>query len=189
MNGKQGRVGRAVDRYMSLDGDSYGDERERAVVTEAATFGFALGIYASLAVALVAAVLGALVLPAVLVALLAVPSWSAIWYAGRHAVDIGELAERAGLQVRVGTLVAVFGGVLLTVAAMGFTVLSGHGLVQLPTVDVVGPDATGIAASLVKGGVVGALGGALVGVVAIPLAARRRRRRAADAPWDEPDED
>lgn len=89
--------------------------------------------------------------------------------------------------MRLGTLVAVFGGLLLTVGAMAVTVLTGSGLVSLPPLDVIGPDASGLAASLVKGAVIGALGGGLIGLVMIPLAARRRR--AAAATEDEPDED
>lgn len=188
MTSKQGRVSRAVDRFMSLQTDGHTDERERAVFTEAATFGFGLGIYVNLAVALVAAVLGAVALPAVLLALLAVPSWTAMAYARRHGVDIEALADRAGLSVRLGTLVAVFGGLLLTVGAMAVTVLTGSGLVSLPPLDVIGPEASGLAASLVKGAVIGALGGGLIGLVMIPLAARRRRVAAA-ATEDEPDED
>ncbi|MEE6281893.1 hypothetical protein [Georgenia sp. MJ170] len=179
MNPKYGRrATRAAGRFMDLDGPAYGDEREKAVFTEAATFGFTLGIYANLVVALVSAVLGSLVVPTVVLALLAVPTWAALWYARRHDVEVDEIADRAGLKDQVTTFAVVFGGLIVTVGAMAFTVFTGHGLVRLPSLDVVGPDATGFMASLVEGAVIGGLGGSVVCLVVLLVSARKRTRRA-----------
>jgi len=168
-----GRVDRALDRMMALDSPVYGDERERAVFMESATFGMTVGLVASLGAAVVAAVLGTLVLPAVLLVAAAVPSWGTAFYAKRRGVDINELVGRVSLRERAGTVVLVFGAVTLTVAAMAWTVFTGHGLIELPTPDVVGPDADNVWASMLRGGMVGGLGGALVGLVAAVVGSRR----------------
>ena len=190
MSPKQERINHATSRFLDLGSPAHGDERERAVFAQAATFAFTLGIYANLVVALVAAVLGSLVLPTVVLALLAVPSWAAIWYARRHDVDVDDIAARVGLQDRIATLAVTFGGVLLTVGAMAVTVFTGHGLIQLPVLDVVGPEATGVMASLVKGGVIGGLGGGVLGLVAILVGQRMRARGSAAGPGgDDEDED
>lgn len=187
MTRTNGRFDRTVERIMALDSSVYGDERERAVFMEAATFGMTIGVLASLAVALVAAVLGSLLLPVVLIVLAGVPGWATMSYARRRGVDVTDLVGRVSLRERAGTIAVTFGGILLTLGAMAYTVFAGHGLVELPSVDVVGPDASGLAASMVRGAVIGAAGGAIIGLVAATVGSRWRRRRTADAAVDDED--
>lgn len=185
MNSTQGHTGSALERFMGLDRPSSGDERERSVLAESATLGFTISIYVNLAVALIAAVLGALVLPAVLLLLTAIPSWVTSSHARHHQVDIDELAARENSPTRFWTFLTVFAGILLVASAMAWTVFTGTGLVVLPPVDAVGPDATGIWASLVKGAVVGALGGVVVGFFALLISQGRKARKAAAAPAED----
>lgn len=186
MSRKQGALDRAADRMMGLESASYGDERERAVFMEATTFGYATTIYTGLTVALVAAVLGELLLPAVVLLLVGVPSWATIWYAGRRGVDVEELSGRAEGRVRTVVGAVVFGGIALALAAMAYTVFVGHGLVALPEIDLAGPDASGVMASLVRGAVIGGAGGLLVGAVVLAV---KYRRGAAPRPVEDADED
>lgn len=188
MNRTHGALGRAADRVMGLDSAAYGDERERAVFMEAATFGYAVATYVTIGVALVAAVFGTLLLPVVLLLVCGLPSLSAIWYAGRRGVDVDELAQRAagGTKRTIGAI--VFGGFALTLAAMAWTVFTGHGLVPLPEVDVAGPEASGMLASMVKGGVIGGAGGLLLAAVTMAVKSRRTARTGG-AVDDDADED
>jgi tetrahydromethanopterin S-methyltransferase subunit B len=180
MRNTRGTLGRAADAVMALDSPAYGDERERAAFMEATTFGFTIGIYVNLAVAFVAAVLGGLLLPAVLLLVMAVPTWSAIWWASaRHGVDISDLADRAEPRSRTTVRLVVVGGMFLTVAAMAYTVFTGHGLAVPPHVDVTGPDTGGFVGGLVQGAVVGGMIGLLAFTV---LSATRRRRGTPPVP-------
>jgi hypothetical protein len=180
MRNTRGSLGRAADAVMALDSPTYGDERERAASMEAATFGFTIGIYVNLAVALVAAVLGGLLLPAVLLMVMAVPTWSAIWWASvRHGVDISDLADRGEPRRQTTVRLVVVGGMFLTVAAMAYTVFTGDGLVATPHVDVTGPDTGGLVGGLVQGGVVGGMIGLLAAGV---LSTVKKRRAARPAP-------
>lgn len=189
MSSKQGRVDRAVDRIMGLDGPGYGDERERAVVMEAGTWGMTVGIVASIGAALVAAVLGLLLAPVLLLVLSAVPAFATIGYAQRRGVDLNELNDRSPLSEKAWVFAVVFGGLALVVGAMAYTVFTGHGLVQLPDLELIGPDASGVGASMVRGAAMGGFGGLLVGMVAMLVGPRLRARRAAKAPAELPDED
>jgi hypothetical protein len=184
MNRKQGALGRAAERLMDMDSPSYGDERERAVFTEASTFGMSVGIYASLGLALVTAILGQLLLPVVLLVLMAVPAWATIWYGSRHGIDVTEMANRASRKERLRISAWTFGGIVLTAAAMLYTVLVGHGLIPVPEADL---SADGVVSSMVKGGLVGGIGGGLVGVIVSAVGSRRRK--AAPAAADEDDLD
>lgn len=188
MNIGQERTRSASERFIGLDGPTYGDERERAVLMEAATFGLTIGIFVNLGVALVASVLGALALPTVLILITAIPAWSMSWYSRRRKVDMEKLAFRGNPMDRVWTLVTVFGGMLLVVGAMVFTVFTGNGLVNLPTLDVIGPDASGIGASVVRGAAIGALAGLAIGLVAMLFAHRRKARKTATSLPDDEDE-
>lgn len=185
MNTRQERARSAPERFMDFGSVTYGDERERTILTEASTFGFSISLYVNLAVALVAAVLGGLALPTVLLLLTAIPAWSMGWYAKQRDVDLEELAARAGPLDRLGTLVTIFGGILLTVGAMIFTILTGNGLVAIPEVVVTGPAASGVWASLVKGAAFGSLGGGVIGFFFLLVNQRRRSRKAAAALPDE----
>lgn len=176
---------RLTDRIMDHDSPAHGDERERAVVTEASSFALTVGIFANIAVALVAAVLGAIALPVALVILAAVPAVATSWYAKQRAVDLDELASRVSPMSRVGTMVAVFAGILLVVIALGWTVFTGHGLITLPTPDVLGPDATGVAASMVRGAVIGGSVGVFIGFFALLIGMRRKARKSAQQTPDD----
>ncbi|MGC5629645.1 hypothetical protein ACPYO6_15530 [Georgenia sp. Z1344] len=153
-----------------------GDEREHAVANEAAAVGMSAGIYAGLGIALVAAVLGSLVVPVVAVALTAIPSWTMMLWARRRGVDLAELAGRlpARQKTRVWAVAGV--GLLLVLAALAWTLFTGDALVALPSVEVAGPDATGIAPSVARGAVIGGFAGLLVAVVTSYLPGRRRNR-------------
>ena len=174
MTRKDGRIDRTLDQIMALDSPVYGDERERALFMESATFGMTIGIFASLAAAIVSAIFGALVLPVVLLLLAALVSWATMYYAKRRGVDVNELVGRVALRDRARTIVVTFGGIVLVLAAIAYTVFTGHGLVEPPDLDLIGPDASGVGASMVRGAVIGAFGGGLVGLVASIVGSRRR---------------
>ncbi|GAB3810623.1 hypothetical protein GCM10028820_00480 [Tessaracoccus terricola] len=178
---------RITDMIMASDSPSYGDERERAVVTEAATFAIGISLFVNLAVALVAAVLGAIALPVVLIILAGSPALAMGWYAKQRSVDLNELASRITPTSRAGMLLAICVSFLLIIAAIGWTVFTGSGLVTIPVPDVIGPDATGIGASMMKGAVIGGLGGVLVGFVVMLLSKRRKQRYSAEPTGDELD--
>ncbi|WP_206515667.1 hypothetical protein [Georgenia faecalis] len=180
-----GALDRAVARMMDLDSPTYGDERERAVFMEATAFGQTLAIYLGLAGALVAAVLGQLLVPVVLLALMWVPSVASIWYASRRGVDVADMGSRASRKTRAGVAASIFGGLVLTCGAMLYTLLVGHGLVPVPEVDLTGPEHEGVLRSALTGALVGGAGGALVGAV---ISARKRRRTAAEPAGDDLDD-
>lgn len=167
---------RAADRLLALDSASYGDERERAVFMEATTFGYMPTIYVSIAVAVVTAVLGQLLLPVVLLLLVGLQSWATIWYAGRHGVDVSDLAFRAETHLKRNAGIVVFGGFAVVLAALGYTVFTGHGLLELPALDL----GSGALGSALRGGVVGGGGGLLVGAVVMAVKGRRRTRVPAE---------
>lgn len=188
MTSKLRAIDRAVDRMMDLDSPTYGDERERSVFMAAATFGMTLGMLTCLAVAVVAAVLGALLLPVVALILMGVPSWATISYARRRGVAVDELADRGTPGQKAWSMAIVFGGAVITMAAMAYTVFTGHGLVQVPSIEIAGPHAIGVAPSMVRGGIIGGAVGACLGLLAMIIGPRLRARRAAAAP-EEVDED
>lgn len=166
-------------RFMGLlVGTPVGDEREQAVVAESSTVGFVVGLYANMAIAFAAAALGSLAVPTILLLISAIPAWATTVYARRQGVDFEDLVARSSPFARIGTLLAVFIGYLLVVAAMAWTVFTGQGIVPMPAIDV-GPDSTGIVASMVRGGVIGAMGGLLLGPVFLLLGQRRKRRLQA----------
>ncbi|PYF98431.1 hypothetical protein SAMN05216184_11188 [Georgenia satyanarayanai] len=184
MRTTNGALDRAADRLMALGSASYGDERERAVFMAATTFGYMVTTYVSIAVALVAALFGQLLLPVVVLLLVGLPSWSAIWYSGRRGVDVTELAFRAEPRIKRTVGALTFGGFALVLAALAVTVFTGHGLLELPALDT-----SGALGSMVKGGVVGGAGGLLVAAVAMAVQNHRRTRGGAPAQEDTPEED
>lgn len=181
MKSTHGARDRAADRLLALDSVSYGDERERAVFMEATTFGYMLTIYTSIAVAVVAAVLGQLLLPVLLLLLLGLQSWATVWYAGRRGVDVSDLALRAEPALRRNAGLVVLGGLALTLAALAYTVFGGHGLLDLGAPDM----DSGPLASMLRGGIVGGAAGLAIATVGMAVRGRRKARGGAPA-GDEP---
>lgn len=184
MKSTYGARDRAADRLLALDSASYGDERERAVFMEATTFGYMLTIYVSIAVAVVTAVLGQLLLPVVLLLLIGLQSWATAWYAERRGVRISDLAFRAEPALKRNAGLIVFGGMAVVIAALAYTVFTGHGLLDLGTPDL----DSGALASGLRGGVVGGGAGLLIAAVGMAVQSRRKARGGAPAE-DEVDEE
>jgi hypothetical protein len=180
MTSIRGARDRAADRLLALDSASYGDERERAVFMAATTFGYMVTVYVSMAVAVLTALVGHLLLPVLLMLLVGLQSWATLWYSGRRGVDVSELAFRAAPGTKRTVGIVVFGSFALILAALACTVFTGHGLIDLPAVDV----RSGALGSMVKGGVVGGGAGLLVGAVAMAVQNARRARRGAPAADD-----
>lgn len=168
-------LGRAADRLMDLDSPVYGDERERALVMEAYTFGATATIYVCIGAAVVSAVLGGLLLPVALLLAAALPSFASIWYARRRGVDLLAMSERATPRERRTAVVTVVGGMLVVLGAMLVTVRTGHGLVPLPE-----PSGTisGTLDDVLVGAILGGIGGGLIGLV-VQLVRGRTRAAAA----------
>ena len=153
---------------------THGDEREQAVVNEASAVGLVAGIGAGYLAALVAAILGSLLWPVVLVALSTVSSLVTLVRAQRRGVDMDELASRAPGRLRALVWAGIATTLLLTLAAMLYTLTTGHGLLTAPELQVAGPEASGVGASLARGAVIGGMVGVVIAVVA-SLRPRRRR--------------
>ncbi|MEE6273461.1 hypothetical protein [Georgenia wangjunii] len=187
MKNTKGALDRAADRLMGADSPTYGDERERAVFMEASTFGNTIGIYVSLAAALVAALLGQVLLPVVLLLVMATPTWVAMWYASRRDVDISAMADLADRRTKVTVAVVTFGGIVLVGAAMLYTVMAGHGVIPVPDIDLGAGGSDGVGASMVRGGLIGAIGGGLVAAV-LSVRGSRKRARATEPLEDEVDD-
>ncbi|MGW6128844.1 hypothetical protein ACWFNE_02330 [Cellulomonas sp. NPDC055163] len=180
---EHGILGRAADRLMDLDSPVYGDERERALVMEAYTFGATATVYVCIGAAVVSAVLGGLLLPVVLLVTATLPSFASIWYARRRGVDLLAMSERATPRERRTTVLTMVGGVLVVLGAMLVTVRTGHGLVPLPE-----PSGTvsEVLDSLVVGAILGGIGGGLLGLV-VQLVRRRTHPAAAGTHGDDGD--
>ena len=129
--------------------------------------------------------LGHLLLPVLLLVLVGLQSWATLWYAGRHGVDVSELAFRAEPRLKRNAGLVVFGGFAVVLAALACTVFTGHGLLAPPALDL----ESGLFASMVKGGVVGGGGGLLVGAVVMAVKDRRARRAGGGPAGDELVED
>lgn len=177
MNSKQTALDKAADRLMDLDSAAYGDERERSVFMEASAFGMTLGIYASLVVAFVTALMGSLAAPAVALLLVGIPSWSTIWYASRRGVDVQSMASRAHRKDQVRTMFIMGGGLVLVAVAMSYTVWSGHGLIPVPQLDLMADTA---GRSLARGATIGGAIGGLLALVMIALKSRRNPQHRAE---------
>ncbi|WP_258725313.1 hypothetical protein [Cellulomonas sp. NS3] len=176
-------LGRAADRLMDLDSPVYGDERERALVMEAYTFGATTTVYVCIGAAVVSAVLGGLLLPVALLLVATLPSFASMWYARRRGVDLLAMSERATARERRTAVLTLMGGVLVVLGAMLVTVRTGHGLVPLP-------EPTGTASEVLDdvlvGGILGGIAGGAVGLV-VQLV-RRRTRPVADGAEDGDDD-
>src|SRR5690606_23992459 len=98
----------------------------------------------------------------------------------RH-VELHDMVERVPPRQRRPTFAVVYGTMFLIVVAIGFTVWTGHGLITLPDIEVTGPHASGPAASMARGAVIGGAAGVLaVAAVGAVLARKRRRANPAD---------
>lgn len=173
----QSMLGRAADRLMDLDSPVYGDERERALVMEAYTFGATATVYVCLGGAVVSAVLGSLLLPVALLVASTLPSLASTWYARRRGVDLLAMSERATPRERRTAVLVVVVGTLVVLGAMLVTVRTGHGLVTVP-------EPTGTVSEVLDdvlvGAILGAMGGGVLGLVVQLM--RRRTRPTADHP-------
>lgn len=172
---KPSTLSAAVDRLMNST-QGPGDERERAIAAKASSFGVVMGIYAGLLLALTTAVFGSLLVPVVIFILLGVSSWSAIWYAHRHHVDLHALASQAGAFAKASAFAAVAGGFLLILGAMAVTIFTGHPLIDLPAAELTGPNATGTGASFVRGAIIGGFLGCAGGLAALLISIKKPAR-------------
>lgn len=174
-------LGRAADRLMDLDSPVYGDERERALVMEAYTFGATVTVYACVGAAVVSAVLGGLALPVALLLASVLPAVASTWYARRRGVDLLAMSERVTPRERRTAVLSVAGATIGVLALMLFTVRTGHGLVPLPA-----PTDRGqhVLENMLLGGILGGMVGGIAGGVT-----RLARRRRATATEDDDTED
>ncbi|MEX5270000.1 hypothetical protein [Kocuria sabuli] len=164
---------RAAQRIMDLDSPAYGDERERAVFMEASSFGLTTGLFIGLLGALVASVFGLLLLPVVLLVLTVLPSAAALWYAGRRGVKLQELAENAGSRSTTVNTVVIGAAMVLTFAAMTYTVLTGHPVLPAPSLEATPGE------GLLGGMAQGALIGGMLGGLALIIGSVRDFRRTS----------
>lgn len=168
-------ISAVVDKLMDSS-QAPGDERERAIAAKASSFGVVMAVYAGLLLGLITAIFGSLLVPVVTLLLLGISSWSAIWYAQRHHVDMYALASQAGAFAKASAFAAVAGGMLLMLGAMAFTVFTGHALIELPAADIVGPNAAGAGASFVRGAIIGGFIGCIGGLIALLISIKKPKQ-------------
>jgi hypothetical protein len=170
---------RFAGRMMDLDSPAYGDERERAVVMEASSFGLLMGLYAGLLSALLASVFGFVLLPVILLVGTILPLAAALWYAKRRGVSMEQLTENtAAKSTMVHTV--VFGAVgMLTFAAMTYTVFTGLALLPLSHFDVTSGEGAWVGA--IRGGVIGGMLGSLATIIGGTLSFRRAHRHSDES--------
>jgi hypothetical protein len=166
---------RMADRVMDLDSRAYGDERERAVFMESSSFGLTTALYLGLFGAIVSAVLGLVLVPVLLLAMVILPGAAAAWYARRRGVDLQQLAENAGERSTMIALVSFGAGTVLTFGAMSYSVISGDPLLSPPSIDVTFGD--GFAGGAAQGALVGGMIGGLAAVAGVVHSYRRASRR------------
>lgn len=172
---KPSALSAAVNKLMdSTQGP--GDERERAIAAKASSFGVVMGVYVGLLAALITAIFGSLLVPVIVFILLAVSSWSAIWYAHHHHVDLHALVSQAGAFAKASAFAVVAAGFLLTLGAMAVTVFTGHPLIELPAAELTGPNATGTGASFVRGAIIGGFIGCIGGLGALLVSIKKPAR-------------
>lgn len=179
MTRKRNVLDRAAERVMDLDSPAYGDERERAVFMESSSFGLTTGLYLGVLGAVVASIFGLVLLPVALLVMTILPSAAAMWYAKRRGVNPQELAENAGARSTMVGIVVYGAAMVLTFAAMSYTVFAGQPVLPAPSLEVVPGEGFvgGMAQGAVIGGVLG--GGAAIvgGVVSFRRANRQRQIR------------
>lgn len=161
---------------MDLDSPAYGDERERSVFMESNAFGLTVGLYAGLLGAVIAAAFGQFLLPTALLVLTSVlPSLAALWYAQRRGVNPQKLAESAGARSTMVGIVVFGAGMVLTFAAMAFTVFAGHPLISPLQFDVTPGE--GFVGGMAQGAVVGGMIGGAAAIIGGVSGYRRANRR------------
>ena len=174
MTRRPSMLDRVAGRMMDLDSPAYGDERERAVFMEASSFGLTTGLYTGLLSALAAAVFGFMLLPVILLVVTILPAAAALWYARRRNVDVQKLAENAGARSTMVSIV-VFGAMMvLTFAAMTYTVFTGHPLLPAPRLEVTPGE--GFFGGMAQGAVIGGMIGGFAAIVGGILSFRRAHR-------------
>ena len=177
MTRKPSRLDRAAERIMDLDSPAYGDERERSVFMESNAFGLTIGLYAGLVGAFIAAVFGLFLLPVTLLVLTTMlPSLAALWYAKRRGVNPQKLAENAGARSTMLGIVVFGVGMVVTFAAMAYTVFAGQPLISPPQFDVTPGEGFfgGMAQGAVVGGMIGGAAAIIGGVHGYRKANRTR---------------
>lgn len=173
---------RVASGVMDLESPAYGDERERAVFMEAGHFGLTIGLYLGLLVAMVAAAFGLILLPVVLVFVTVLPSAATHWYARRRGVHLNALAEKSGARSTLISIVATCSVMMLTFAAMAYTVFAGQPLIPLPSIEVTPGE--GFFGGMAEGATIGGILGGLAGVVGAIFAYRKANRDVADGDRD-----
>ncbi|ROR73966.1 hypothetical protein [Bogoriella caseilytica] len=163
------------------DSPAYGDERERAILTEAATLAMQVGSYLCFAGALLTALFGNILAPAVLILAGTVPSYSMMWYASRRGVDAHALAARAPMRSIGGAMALVTLSLVGSAAAIAFTIWQGEGILPgLPFADI------GLSPYVGVGMAVGTVLGLTLAILGLAKDRRSARERdSAEAPDEE----
>lgn len=164
---------------MDLDSPAYGDERERAIFMESSSFGLTIGLYVGLLSALVASLFGLVLIPVVLLVVTILPATAAHWYASRRDVNIQKLAENAGARSTMINIIVSGAGMVLTFAAMTYTVLAGQPLLPTPGFDITPGE--GVFGGMVQGAVIGGMLGGLAAIVGGVLSFRSVHRHRDDS--------
>lgn len=157
-----------------------GDEREQSVYNAGGTLGMYTGMYLCFSTALGFALFGHVLVPMVLIILAAVPSLIMIFYSERRGVDAFAILARNQSRTVGASNAAGLVLVLLIVAAMLYTTISGAGLLEFEFA----PAWAERLESVGRGAAQGAVGGYLWAVTLV-----RRRRREHEAELTAPDEE
>lgn len=175
MNRKHSTLDKAAERLIDIDNVNHGDERERAIYMEAATFGMTLGVWGCFFASLVFAVFGQILLPIVLICVAMIPSYGTLWFASRRGVSTLDLLSRGSYRSGLASAVGFAVILLLTLAAMIYSAYFGRGLLQFKlTFEVVGD---GLAEAAAQGALIGAGIGAVLGVIWVALIIRGHKRK------------
>lgn len=174
MTRRPNTLDRLVERVMDLDSPAYGDERERAVFMESTTFGLTTGIYLGLLGAVVASLFGLVLLPVALLAMAILPGVAALWYARKQDVNLHELAENAGARSTMLAIVVFGSAMVVTFAAMGYTVFAGQAMLPAPALEVIPGE--GVLGGMAQGAPVGGMLGGLATIIGGVHSYRRANR-------------
>lgn len=179
MNRRRNVLDRVAEQVMDVDSPAYGDERERAVFMESSTFGLTTGLYLGGLAAVVASVFGLVLLPVALLVMTVLPWAAASWYARRRGVNLQALADNAGDRSTMTGILVHGTAMLLTFAAMSYTVFTGQPVLSPPPLEVTPGEGFvgGMAQGAVVGGMLGGLAAITGGVISFRRAKRRREAR------------